>query len=96
MIHVVSVTTLHRKLLASAIGIVLGIAPMWLNDTSPLWPSRYSDEAQWVLEQLMSPGFLFSTLVGRGPNSFPIMITFNVLFFGVMAYSFLVEPDKNS
>lgn len=72
------------------------MAPMWLNDASPLWPSKYSDEAQWLLEQLMLPGFFFSTLVGRGPNSFAIMVTFNVIFFGIMAYSYLAKPTPKT
>jgi hypothetical protein len=83
----------YRPFIACLIGLVLGTAPLWLNDSSPLWPSKFSDEAQWVLEQVMLPGFLFSMLVGRGPHSFKVTIVFNVLFFGVIAYSYLVRPN---
>jgi hypothetical protein len=86
--------TRPRQFIAGLIGLVLGTAPFWLNESSPLWPSKFSDEAQWVLEQVMLPGFLFSLLVGRGPHSFTVTIGFNVLFFGVLAYSYLVKPNQ--
>ncbi len=82
----------HRKMIAVFIGLLLGAAPFWLNDSSPLWPPQHSDEAQWGLEQLMLPGFLFSLLIGRGPYSFQVTVAINVLFFGGMAYSYLVRP----
>lgn len=78
--------------IATVIGLVLGLAPFWLTDDSPLWPSAYSDEAQWVLEQVTGPGFLFSLLVGRGTRSFAVTVVFNVLFWGLMAYSYLHKP----
>jgi hypothetical protein len=83
----------HRQVVAAGIGVVLGAAPLWLNDASFLWPSSHSDEAQWVLEQLMLPGFAFSALVGLRSHAFMITVVFNVLFFGLMAYSFLVKSS---
>jgi hypothetical protein len=90
----VTLGTRHRQFIAGSIGLILGTAPFWLNDSSPLWPSKYSDEAQWVLEQVMVPGFLFNLLVGGGPHSFKVIIGFNVLFFSVIAYSYLVKPES--
>lgn len=84
--------TSRRHFTAGLIGLLLGAAPFWLNDSSPLWPAQYSDEAQWLLDQLMLPGFLFSLLVGRGPNSFPVTVAFNMLFFAGIAYVYLAKP----
>jgi hypothetical protein len=77
------------------VGILLGTAPRWFNDRSPVWPAKHSDEAQWVLEQLMMPGFAFVALVGRGSQAFKTMIAFNVVFFGLMVYSFLQKPNTD-
>ena len=82
----------YQRATAACLGLILGGAPFWWNDASPLWPSTYGDQAQWVLEQLMAPGFLFTTLIGHSPESFKIMVIFNVLYYGAMAYSFLYKP----
>ena len=92
ILHQMPFGTRHRQFIAGSIGLLLGAAPFWLNDNSPLWPSQRSDEAQWVLDQLMLPGFLFSLLVGRGPHSFQVTVAFNVFFFGALAYSWLIKP----
>ena len=84
--------TRHRQIIAGSIGLLIGMAPFWLNDSSPIWPARYSDEAQWLLDQLMLPGFLFSLLVGRGPRSFQVTVVFNILFFAVLTYRYLAKP----
>jgi hypothetical protein len=84
-------------LVAIVVGGILGTLPLWFNDSSMLWPSaRYDDYAQWTVEQLSSPGFLFSTLIGHGAHTAKVIVAFNVTFYGVIAYLFLVKPPAKS
>ena len=93
----VTLRTPVKALVAVIVGGTLGTLPVWFNDSSMLWPpARYDDYAQWTIEQLSSPGFLFSTLIGHGAHTAKVIVGFNIVFYGVIAYSFLASPKSKS